>query len=137
MCYLRVIVCLHDMFVDDYIVCYQLLKELTNVDNDRYFWLIGLDDRCNQVLHALTCDGIAPAPSDKWMMMPYMDFLIEQIYNHVVVLLFIKNKQSKTLFPLRGAPSHRNRMYLAHVNVNHFMMVYLNNNYPITHTSVL
>jgi hypothetical protein len=70
--------------------------------------------------------------------MPGMCFLIAQRYKHVVVRLFIEKGRLKTFFPLCGAPSHRDRiMCMAHVNDNHFMMIYLKDGCPIPPTSAL
>jgi len=88
--------------------------------------LIGADRRYKEVLGALTFCGIGHAPPDKWMAMPDMGFLMAQRYKHVVVLLSIEKWRSETFFPLCGALSHKERsMCLAHVNNNHFMIIYL------------
>lgn len=81
---------LRNMYVDDYqIICYQILKELNGEDDERYLRLIGSDKQFNEVLHALTGDGIGPAPLDKWMIMSDMSFIIAQRYKHVLVLMSI------------------------------------------------
>ena len=78
------------------------------------------------MLHALSGDGISNAPPDKRMIMSDMGFLIAHIYKHVVFLMSIEKVQSKIFFPLCGASSHTNQMMcLDHMNVNHFVMVYL------------
>ena len=129
-CGFHVVVGLRNTFFDDYyMIHYQLLKELNIEDNKCYRRLIGLDKRFNEFLRALIGDCTGPAPLD-------MSFLIAQRYNNMVVLLSINKGQSKTFFPLRGAPSHKDRlMRVAHVNDNHFMMVYLKDICPILPTS--
>jgi len=101
-------------------------KKCSSVKKMCYRRFVRLDNRYNKVLYALIGDGIGLAPPNKWMIMLDMSFLIVQRYKHVVVLLYIEKGRSITFFPLCGASSHRKwMMCLAHVNDNHFLMVYL------------
>jgi len=100
--------------------------------------LIGLEKQFNEVKYALASDGIVSNLPDKWMIMLDLSFIIGQRYIHVVVPLSNKKGLSETLFPLYGAPSHRNQMMcLTHVNDNHFTIVYLKDGCPISVIYVL
>jgi len=53
------------MYVDDHlIICLDILRELTS-DCDCYLGLFGTHKPFNEVKHALTRNGIFPAPRDK------------------------------------------------------------------------
>jgi len=83
--------------VDDYqMICYQLQKELTGEESECYPRLTRTNHWFNQVLHALSGDGIRCDPLDKRMIMSDMGFLISQRYKHVVFLLSIKKVRSET-----------------------------------------
>jgi hypothetical protein len=96
-CGFRVVDGLRNMYVDNYhMISYQLQQDLISEENECYQWLIGLDNRYNEVLYGLIGDGICFAPPNKWMIMSDMSFLSVQRYKLVVVLMSIEKEQSET-----------------------------------------
>jgi len=138
-CGFRAVADLRNLSVDDHLMIrYHLNNALIDEENVCYRRMIGEGRRYKKVLGTLTFCGIGHAPPDKWMTMSDMSLLIAQRYKHAVVLLSIEKGRSETFFPLCGEPSHTERlMCMAHVNDNHFMIIYLKNGCHIPHTCPL
>ncbi|MCI18803.1 OTU-like cysteine protease, partial [Trifolium medium] len=107
-----------------------------NQNRAHYGNLFGGQDRFDAIKHVLTPDGVGPAHDDKWMMMSYMGFLVDQKYKHVVALTGVNGGYSETYFLLEGAPTSRERlMCIGWVNGNHFLVISLKPDCPLPPTS--
>lgn len=82
--------------------------------------------RCNDLLKQLQHEGDDFAPTDKWMTMPDMGYIIATKYN--VVVFSLSSRLSLTIPPLKGQvppPVQRFEIAVAFVNDGHFVLVRL------------
>ncbi|KAJ0744143.1 putative OTU domain, FHY3/FAR1 family protein [Helianthus annuus] len=92
------------------------------------------------VFTSLAWSGSGFAPEKHWMIMPEAGFLIANKFNVIVHFLSQEKRNSSTCFSLWRGPHEfpeKKIITIAHVNGNHFIMVELQGEYPITSTNNL
>ena len=87
-------------------------------------------------LHESLCWNTSPAYEPHYMIMPLTGYLIASKFR--VIVHCLSHEQSMTCFPLRKGPEecqpHRT-ITLVNVNGNHYMSVFLKENYPMPPTT--
>ncbi|KAL7611123.1 hypothetical protein Lser_V15G14084 [Lactuca serriola] len=111
----------------------QLLEEL---ESQYYAYHRVFTDGFNEVYNSLRWFE-TPAPSQYWLHMPLTGYLISNKFG--VIVHCLSHEQSTTCFPLWRGPEefqpHR-AITLTFVNGNHYMSVFMKENYPMPPTTM-
>ncbi|KAJ9561797.1 hypothetical protein OSB04_006957 [Centaurea solstitialis] len=108
----------------------ELLDELESSYSTYSRFFYGIDE-----IHTLLSFWESPAPEQLWMTMPETGILIANRFGVIFQLLTIRG--SMTCFPLWKEFQYHRVFTISHVNNNHFVVVQLEEEYPMTPISAL